>query len=197
LFAERGFHGTGIRDIATQAQTTLSSLYHHCGSKDDLLVDIMLSSTQPLLDAAQRVVAAFPSPATQLAMLIEQHVWAHATDRLAKLIADTEIRALTGERRENVLVIRDSYEALWREAIKQGNQTHAFDTPNPTVAAITLLEMCTSVSHWYRPEGSLPLDELCRLYADHGLALVRAATNGVPTRRAALTLPEPTHFLHG
>lgn len=195
LFAERGFHGTGIRDIATQAGTTLSSLYHHCGSKDDLLVDIMHTSTKPLLAAAQQICEAMPAPADRLAMLVEQHVWAHATDRLAKLVTDTELRALTGERRDRILALRDSYEALWRACINQGSTQNIFDISHPRITAMTLLEMCTSVSHWYSPTGELPLGTLCHLYADQALALARATHNNHAIRREELDLPQPDHFL--
>src|ERR1044071_6606272 len=120
LFAERGFHGTGIRDIATAAGATLSSLYHHFGSKDDLLVDIMFASTEPLRLAAERARAELPAPSECLAMLIEQHVWAHVTDRLAKIVTDTELRALSGERRDRVVALRDAYEGLWRQTVEDG-----------------------------------------------------------------------------
>lgn len=195
LFAERGFHGTGIRDIAAAAGTTLSSLYHHCGSKDDLLVDIMEASTVPLLAAAERVLATLPEPATRLAMLVEQHVWAHATNRLATLVTDTEMRALTGERRDRVLALRDRYEVHWRETVEEGAEKRVFSVDHSRITAMTLLEMCTSVSHWYQPEGELALDTLCRLYADQSLALVRAGGDNRPIRRNDLQLPPPTHFL--
>lgn len=195
LFAERGFHGTGIRDIAARANTTLSSLYHHCGSKEDLLVDIMFASTTPLLLAARQVRAAITSPAEQLAMLVEQHVWGHATDRLAKLVSDTEIRALAGDRRARVIALRDSYEAQWRKVVHDGARLGIFDVEHPEIVTRALLEACTGVSHWYQPGGELPLDELCHLYADRGLAFMRAAQEGQPIRRARLQLPGPAHFL--
>jgi AcrR family transcriptional regulator len=195
LFAERGFHGTGIRDIATRAGTTLSSLYHHCGNKDDLLVDIMFTSTEPLLRATEKVRAAIGRPAEQLAMIVEQHVWAHGTDRLAKLVSDTEVRALAGERRDRVIALRDAYEELWQETVADGVRQGAFDVEHPRVVTRALLEMCTAVSHWYQPNGELSLDDLSRLYADRALALMRAAENGRPTFRKDLRLPEPAQFL--
>lgn len=195
LFAERGFHGTGIRDIATEAGATLSSLYHHFGSKDDLLVDIMFASTEPLRVAAEQARAQLPAPCERLALLVEQHVWAHVTDRLAKIVTDTELRALSGERRDRVVALRDSYEAQWRATVEEGIAGGVFTATQPKALTIGLLEMCTAVSHWYRLDGELELRELCRAYADGGLALMRAARNGRPVRRADLDLGEPDRFL--
>ncbi|MFI0450793.1 TetR/AcrR family transcriptional regulator [Actinomadura sp. 6N118] len=195
LFAERGFHGTGIRDIAAQSGVTLSSLYHHFGSKDDLLVAIMIASTEPLRRAAEEACQVLQPPPERLAMLIEQHVWVHVTDRLAKIVSDTELRALSGERRERVLDLRDSYEGIWRRTVEDGVAAGTFTVPNAKVLTIGLLEMCTAVSHWFRPGGDLELAELCHTYADGGLALMRAARDGRPVRRADLDIGEPTRFL--
>ncbi|MFI6604634.1 TetR/AcrR family transcriptional regulator [Nonomuraea sp. NPDC050536] len=195
LFAERGFHGTGIRDIATQAGVTLSSLYHHFGSKDDLLVDIMFSSTEPLRRAAERAGQALETPSERLAMLIEQHVWEHVTDRLAKIVSDTEVRALSGERRDRVVGLRDAYENVWRTTVEEGAAAGEFTVSHPKALTIGLLEMCTAVSHWFQPSGDLALRELCRTYADGGLGLMRAMRGGRPVRRADLDIGEPTRFL--
>lgn len=195
LFAERGFHGTGIRDIAGAAGTTLSSLYHHFGSKDDLLLDIMFASTVPLVRAAERARAELTTPSERLAVLVEQHVWSHVTDRLAKIVTDTELRALTDERRDKALALRDEYEALWRTTVAEGVDEGVFSVTHPKSLTIGLLEMCTAVSHWFRPGGGLELGELCHVYADGGLALMRASQDGRPIRRADLDIGAPDRFL--
>lgn len=190
LFAAKGFHGTGIREIAQGAGVTLSALYHHFGSKDDLLVDIMFASTVPLKNAAEEVLKESHKPEVAICLLIEQHVWAHVDDRLAKIVADTEIRALTDERLARVLALRDEYEAAWRKVVEAGARSRVFDVADVKAASIGLLEMCTSVSNWYKSSGPLSLEGLCATYADMGLALLRARNaRGVDIRRADLELP--------
>jgi AcrR family transcriptional regulator len=41
LFAERGFHGTTVRDIANRAGTNVASGHYHFGSKRDLYVEVL------------------------------------------------------------------------------------------------------------------------------------------------------------
>ena len=41
LFAERGFHGTTVRDIAERAGTNVASGHYHFGSKRDLYVEVL------------------------------------------------------------------------------------------------------------------------------------------------------------
>ncbi|MBL9123715.1 MAG: TetR/AcrR family transcriptional regulator [Planctomycetaceae bacterium] len=55
LFAERGFHGTSIRDIAAASEVSVSTVLYHAGSKQQLLERILadsFSGQTPLLQAA-------------------------------------------------------------------------------------------------------------------------------------------------
>jgi AcrR family transcriptional regulator len=195
LFAERGFNGTGIRDIATAAELTTSTLYHYMSNKDDLLVEIMLATTQPLRDAATNIVEDLKDPAARLAAIVEAHVWAHASDRLPMLVADTELRSLSGERLKRVVRLRDDYEGIWKSVIRSGLKQDVFETAQPDLAARALLQMATGVSHWYSPGGSLQLEQLCHEHADWALAMLRARHAKRLIRCADLSLPAPSHYL--
>ena len=55
LFAESGYHGTSLREIAEHVGTGKSTLIHHFGSKERLLVAVLENrdaNTQPLMDGA-------------------------------------------------------------------------------------------------------------------------------------------------
>ena len=196
LFAEKGFHGTGIRDLANAAGLTTATLYHYMSTKDDLLFGIMEGTIVPLHRAVERIMEELEDPAAALATIIEHHVWGHATDRLACVVTDTEVRALTGERRDRMLKLRDDYERLWRDVVTRGVERACFTAETPRIAARALLQMATGVSHWFSPSGSLSLERLCRLYSDGGLGFLRArAPDGSVLTRADLTLPAPDHYL--
>jgi AcrR family transcriptional regulator len=190
LFAEKGFNGTGIRDLAGAAGLTTSTLYHYMANKDDLLVEIMEGAITPLHRAARDILDEMADPVAALATIVEHHVWVHASDRLACIVTDTEVRALSGERLARVLELRDGYEGLWRRAVTAGVAAGGFQAPSPETAARALLQMATGVSHWFSPSGSLSLAQLCHLYADGALGFLRAGAT-----RADLELPAPDHYL--
>lgn len=195
MFAERGFHGTGIRDIAGAAGLTTSTLYHYMSNKDDLLVEIMLATITPLRDAAARIVASIDDPATCIAAIVEMHVWAHASDPPVMMIADTELRALSGERLKKVVKFRDDYEGVWRSVIRAGVKQHIFEVSQEELASRALLQMTTGVAHWFSPSGKLRLEQLCHEYADWSLALLRARHGKRQLHYADLSLPKPDHYL--
>lgn len=196
LFAAKGFNGTGIRDLATAASLTTSTLYHYMANKDDLLVEIMRGAIEPLLRAAEHILAEIGDPAAAFCTIVEHHVWLHATERLACIVTDTEVRALTGERRETMLALRDDYEKLWRRAVTAGVEAGCMQAEMPGIAARSLLQMSTGVSHWFSPSGKVRLDQLCRLYSDGALGFLRARkSDGTPLTRDDLELPTPDHYL--
>jgi AcrR family transcriptional regulator len=191
LFATKGFSGTGIRDIATEAGITTASLYHYMGTKDDLLVRIMEYGLQRLTDAATRTIDVLEHPHEQLAGLVRLHVWTHGVRQQSALVVDTEIRSLSGEHLDHIRDLRDAYEGIWRGVIARGVERGTMHVEDPKLASFALLEMCTGVSHWFSPTGELTLAHICRVYADMALALVAARVRGRPVRADQLVLPEP------
>lgn len=192
LFATKGFAGTGIRDIATEAGVSLASLYHYISNKEDLLVAIVEVGQHRLTAAGELLLQRCPDPVSQLAGLVKLHVWVHGIRQQSALVADTEVRSLTGPRLAEMLSLRDGYQRLWRDVLQAGHDAGVMDLLNPKLTSFALLEMCTGVSHWYSPTGELTLDHVGDVFADAAMGLVRATRDGVPARAAALYLPEPS-----
>ena len=119
------------------------------------------------------------------------HLWFHGQYALASKVINTEYRSLTGEAREQAQLIRDQYEAEFRNVIAQGMTQGIFEAQDAKLAAIALIEMGRGISHWYRPDGPLSLTQLAYMHVDWALALVRATRDGKPIRVGDLELGEP------
>lgn len=175
LFAAKGFHGTGIRELADAAGLSSATLYHYMGTKEDLLVEIMRVSLHRLLQAARRIIEESPSPVAALSGLVQMHVVAHAVQQPETVVVDNELRALTPEHRAEIVMLRDEYEGLWRAVIEEGCASGAFVTSDPRIARLGLLEMCTGVANWYSPTGDRGLAEIASAHAEMALAMLTAA----------------------
>jgi AcrR family transcriptional regulator len=55
LFAQRGFSGTSMREIASEAGLTAASLYNHFRGKDDLYLAVLQRGIRPLIDLMRRL----------------------------------------------------------------------------------------------------------------------------------------------
>lgn len=177
-FAARGFAATGIRELGTAAGINSATLYHYTGSKEDLLVTIMRSCLEAMIDSGSAALRLSAEPTIQLGALVASHVGFTATNPLTSRVAEYEMRSLGPENRRAMQRLRDEYESLFSLVVERGVRVGAFSTDDATMARLALMEMGTGVAHWYRVDGRLTLAQVqgyfvnmaCKiLSADHAL----------------------------
>ena len=96
LFAEHGYHGTSIRDIAAEAAVQSASLYAHFRSKEAILAELVLAGHEE--HHARLVTALLGSgadPRDRLAALVRAHVRAHTDYPMLAVVASSEMHALS------------------------------------------------------------------------------------------------------
>src|SRR5919109_855880 len=102
LFAERGYHGTSIGDLAQALGVQKGSLYAHISSKQDLLYETMREGANAFhgaLDTVPEDVAAVEK--IRLAMRAHLRVVAEQLDVATVFVR--EWRYLQGERRDEIV----------------------------------------------------------------------------------------------
>jgi AcrR family transcriptional regulator len=67
LFAQRGFHGTSIRDIAEEAGANVAAAHYHYGSKDALYLEVLRAQFAAVRAELERRGATRPAPAIRRA----------------------------------------------------------------------------------------------------------------------------------
>ena len=153
LIAERGYHGTSMREIAGAVGLQMASVYHHYGSKQELLVLIMRQAMHDLTGAVSGAVdEAGDDPRDQLAAAMRAHVLFHTERRPEVIVADSELRALEEPGRTEILALRDRHTVLFRDPIA------ALGVDQPAIVAAAAITMCTDVALWFRPDGALDGD---------------------------------------
>jgi AcrR family transcriptional regulator len=124
LFAERGYHGTSIGDIAEALGVQKASLYHHITSKQDLLAATMAEGAEAFHAALDAVPERVPAAERiRLALRAHLHVVAEQLDVATVFVQ--EWRYLEGERRDAFVAERRRYEerirALFREGVERSD----------------------------------------------------------------------------
>jgi AcrR family transcriptional regulator len=185
-FVELGFAGTGIRQLADDVGITTASLYYHINSKDDLLDEIIDSTMNALIEAAELVIAEQSRPMDRLAGLVALHVTIHATCGAETIVVDRQLGAMKPEARERAIAQRDRYERLWRKVLKTGIADGSFVGVEPRLGAQFLLGSCTAVADWYRPGGRLSPKKLASEYVALAALTVQASS---PTEAPDIAQP--------
>ncbi len=165
LFSEYGYHAAPLRDIARIAGIQAASIYYHYANKEALLVEIMETYMQLLNANLERILHEQSQPLSRLHEAIANHIRLHTTYKPEFFIIDTEIRALEGKNRTHILSLRDHYEALLQEILRDGMEQGVFRQSDVKVSSYAIIAMCTEVATWFRPDGRLPVQQVIDMYS--------------------------------
>jgi AcrR family transcriptional regulator len=151
LFAERGYHGTSLADLAEALGIQKASLYHHIASKEDLLWEVAESGAA----AFHAALDAIPdeAPATEkIRLALRGHLAVVAAQLDAATVFTREWRALEGERRAVFLAERRRYEERIRDLFREGVETGRLRTDlDVATAGLLLLSAANWAYTWLRP----------------------------------------------
>ncbi|MDJ0378469.1 TetR/AcrR family transcriptional regulator [Cryobacterium sp. PH31-L1] len=172
LFADRGFYGTGIRELAASAGLSTASLYHYMGTKERLLFQIMHDALQRLVLAASIIEAQSDDVRVRLDRLVRMHVVTHALSRDASNVVDNQVGALDPVDRLVIVEQRDAYERFWAHAIRDGVDAGYFHVPDQSSARMAILEMSSGVARWYSAGGKYSVDEIADIHVDLAASLL-------------------------
>lgn len=176
LFAEKGYHGTSVGDLAEALGLQKGSLYTHIDSKADLLWEVAREGAEAFHAALDGIPEDGPVlDRIQAAMRAHLRVVAEQLDIATVFIR--EWRYLEGERRELFLAERRRYEervrALFREGRELGRLRADLDDAS---AALLALSAANWAYTWLRPGSNT--DEL----ADRFTALLLDGMRGYASR---------------
>lgn len=172
LFAERGYHGTALSEIAAVLGIRTPSLYNHMRSKHDLLKAIVGRTLSGVLEDFTDAVADVSDPVEQLRNAVRVYALRHATHRREALVVnrdtgslDEPVRALMRGRQ------RDHAHAI-RAIIAEGTEAGRFFVDSPALASFAILEMCVSIARWFREDGDRTAGQVADEYAEFALRIV-------------------------
>lgn len=161
LFAERGYHGTSMRDLGGELGMLGSSLYAHVESKQDLLVEVVQEGARLFEASAVDAVAGGGAATDRLRRLISGHVGVVLDNLDVARTFLNEARMLDDDHRSTVLDARDQYEAVFRTVVHDGLREASFRSDvDPKTASIFILSILNAIERWYSPKGRLKRDDL-------------------------------------
>jgi AcrR family transcriptional regulator len=180
LFYEVGFHGTTVRDIASQVGVTVPALYYHHANKEAILAALLDRSIESVIERCEQALSeADDDPAERFHNLIECLVLYMANHRKSAAM-DAEIRALSPAARKRYSIERRRVEQMLADTITAGVAAGAFEVTSPTDTARALLGMIQAITVWFSPGGGrLTAPELAARYVD-----IAGQTVGLRRRRA-------------
>jgi len=166
VFAQRGYHATGVMELCAANDLGKGALYYYIGSKEELLAAIHDRVMDEVMLGADRVAEAGGPPSAQLARLGEElldvihrypdHVWVFLH----------EFPALTGGRAEQFRRRRREYEGRVEAVLRAGVDSGEFRDIDPWLTARAWLGMHNYTYLWLKPGGRLSARSVAKPFAD-------------------------------
>lgn len=159
LFAQRGFRGTSISDLARELNLTTASLYYYVNGKQELLARVLQTGMADFLTRLQAIEDDPGEPYVKFERAVENHIDFIITRPDVVRIFMRYRSMLTDTPREHYQQILDHYEGLFTTILVNA-QTAAGETTDITLLRQVVLGMINSIVEWYRPDGRLAADEI-------------------------------------
>jgi TetR/AcrR family transcriptional regulator, cholesterol catabolism regulator len=164
LFAEKGYHGTSVGDLAQALGVQKGSLYAHIGGKQELLYEAMREGADAFHHGLDEIPEAL-AVTERIRLALRAHLATVADQLDVATIFVQEWRNLEGEHREEILAERRRYEDRIRTLFREGRELGELRSDlDESVAALLFLSAANWAYTWLRP-GADTDDLADRFYA--------------------------------
>src|ERR1700751_5726985 len=152
LFAEKGYHGTSIGDLAQALGVQKGSLYAHIESKADLLWEAAREGAAAFRAALDSVPDEGPV-LERIRAALRAHLRVVAEQLDVATVFVREWRYLEGEHRERFVAERRRYEERMRALFREGRERAELRTDlDDSAAALVALSSVNWAYTWLSPD---------------------------------------------
>ncbi|MEU6773092.1 TetR/AcrR family transcriptional regulator [Streptomyces sp. NPDC046759] len=175
VFAEAGFAGGSIRQIAGVVGINSATLYAHYPSKSHVLAELVRVGHQELHSRLAEALAGAGDRATgQLAALVRAQVLVHADYPLLAVVTNDELHALSPELAAPALELRSRCRRMLLDVLELGVKDSDFALPDILMAAGAIGAMGLRVAYWFGPDQPYTREQVADGYAEFALRLAGA-----------------------
>jgi TetR/AcrR family transcriptional regulator, cholesterol catabolism regulator len=152
LFAEKGYHGTSMGDLAAAMGVQKGSLYSLTESKQELLYETMREGAAAFHAGLDALPEATPA-AEKIRLALRAHLRVVSEQLDMATVFTREWRYLEGERRDEILNERRRYEERLRGLFREGREHGELRTDlDENAAALLVLSAANWAYTWLTPE---------------------------------------------
>ena len=165
VFAERGYHGASMREIAERWGVQAAALYYYYPSKAMLLKGICQYAIAQFLERVREIQASNLPPQEKVRQAIRAHIEPLIEDRFYVHAFLYLRRELPRAARRPLDAQAHAYEALWRAIIAEGQMGGVIaKSLDARISVLAILGMCNAVARWSHSASELGLDPVAEAF---------------------------------
>ncbi|MBB4683836.1 TetR/AcrR family transcriptional regulator [Amycolatopsis jiangsuensis] len=181
LFAERGYDGTTLQDVADAVGLSRPNLYNYVKSKEELLVAMVEATARDAANSLREVRRRTDlDPADKLRLLVRALVLRRAEQPAQFRTLDRSEQSLPPEIAKKHLRGRRAVLKEITGVIEEGVTAGHFRPVDARVSALSIIGMCNWVAWWFHPSEDHPAEPVADQIAENAVAMVARAAGHTP-----------------
>lgn len=190
VFARRGYHGAGMRDIASAWGAQPAAIYHYFPSKAALLEAICHYGFSQFLERLAAIQASDLAIETKVREAVRAHIEPLIEDRFYVNAFLYLRRELPDAARRPLDELSRRYEELWHALLVEGQTRGAIPKSlDRRIAVLAILGMCNAVARWSRSAADTGLDPIATVFSQ----VLSFGLFGAPAAKPASRIPRSAH----
>lgn len=176
LFAEQGYAGASMRDIAAAVGVKAATIYAHYPSKQHLLAELCRIGHEEQYRAVRTaVLAGGGDPRDQVVAYVKAHVGFHTSYPMLAVVSNAELHALDEQLGATTFLLRRQSTDLLQDIVARGMAGGVFGVTDAWLAVAAIGGMGLRVAYWFSPESGRDAGFVADTYAGFALRLLGAA----------------------
>lgn len=183
VFAEKGYMGATLEDVADRMGTSRGVIYYQFRNKEEIYVEIVTSTEIQAAERLQAIIDSGQSPTATLHAAIADLIRTQFEELDRQSTALGRQMDLSPEAHRRIREADRAYSGRLLEIVSRGVTAGEFAPRDPKLMTYTLIHAAQSTTHWFRP-GAGPLtaarvtEELAEMLLTSVLKHPGAATDG-------------------
>lgn len=166
VFRQKGYHGASMADIARAVGLQKATLYHHFGSKQEILAELLDRALSIVTDNMSKVMEQDISAEEKLHMAMRSYLQMLCVQGNLASVLLLEYRSLEKNLYIRHIQNRDKFEKMWRNLVSEGVESGTFQCESISITVWALLGVMNWTITWYRPGGNLSVENIADQFAD-------------------------------
>ena len=178
LFAEAGYEGTALRDVAERCGMTKAALYYHYEDKEAMLRAVVEFRMGRMNDMMDMALAQVPDdqPLDRIRAFVRASARHIDDERPGWVVAARIFWSIeTQQDRAAVVALRDRYEGLLRTEIQKAIDAGLLVDRGVGMMALMILSWLNYIPRWHRLDGPMTSEQVADTFLDMTLDGLRAS----------------------
>ena len=165
LFAQQGYPGTSMNEVARACKVSKATLYHYMRDKHQLLMQICETHVQSLAELVAAVASQGLAPEAHLRELIMSFVQAYGQAQNQHRVLTEDMRFLEAEDQARLRQVERQVVSAFADAVAAVRpELHGANLDKPLT--MLLFGMINWTFTWLQPGGKLTYDAMAPIVAD-------------------------------